>query len=195
MGRISPGPTRWPPGAERRLVPAKSNLKPQTSPGAPPPYPTYNQGAALPYQAPYPPGHHVHAKGASWAQPHQGQSLDPYHQRLPPPHPYVADPWRAGDSPPPQYQAAPREAPKDPSTPPDWPDSSDEAWCRKRRRSRSPPRTAHPAPAPTLPTLPPRLNHPLAPLPLPKAPPRPPGAPLPPLPLPQTPPRTPLPPH
>ena len=35
MGRISPGPTRWPPGAERRLVPAKSNLKPQTTPGAP----------------------------------------------------------------------------------------------------------------------------------------------------------------
>ena len=31
MGRISPGPTRWPPGAERRLVPTKSNLKPQTS--------------------------------------------------------------------------------------------------------------------------------------------------------------------
>ena len=31
MGRISPGPTRWPPGAERRLVPAKSNLKPQTT--------------------------------------------------------------------------------------------------------------------------------------------------------------------
>ena len=31
MGRISPGPTRWPPGAERRLVPAKSDLKPQTS--------------------------------------------------------------------------------------------------------------------------------------------------------------------
>ena len=30
MGRISPGPTRWPPGAKRRLVPAKSNLKPQT---------------------------------------------------------------------------------------------------------------------------------------------------------------------
>ena len=30
MGRISPGPTRWPPGAERRLVPAKSNLKPPT---------------------------------------------------------------------------------------------------------------------------------------------------------------------
>ena len=30
MGRISPGPTRWPPGAERRLVPARSNLKPQT---------------------------------------------------------------------------------------------------------------------------------------------------------------------
>ena len=30
MGRISPGPTRCPPGAERRLVPAKSNLKPQT---------------------------------------------------------------------------------------------------------------------------------------------------------------------
>ena len=34
MGRISPGPTRWPPGAERRLVPAKSKLKPQTSPSA-----------------------------------------------------------------------------------------------------------------------------------------------------------------
>ena len=31
MGRISPGPTRWPPEAERRLVPAKSNLKLQTS--------------------------------------------------------------------------------------------------------------------------------------------------------------------
>ena len=30
VGRISPGPTRWPPGAKRRLVPAKSNLKPQT---------------------------------------------------------------------------------------------------------------------------------------------------------------------
>ena len=30
MGRISPGPTRWPPGAERRLVPQNqtSNLKP-----------------------------------------------------------------------------------------------------------------------------------------------------------------------
>ena len=25
------GPTRWPPGAERRLVPAKSNVKPQTT--------------------------------------------------------------------------------------------------------------------------------------------------------------------
>ena len=36
MGRISPGPTRWPPGAERRLVPAKSNLKPQTSDDEPP---------------------------------------------------------------------------------------------------------------------------------------------------------------
>ena len=30
MERISPGPTRWPPGAERRLGPAKSNLKPPT---------------------------------------------------------------------------------------------------------------------------------------------------------------------
>ena len=30
MWRISPGPTRWPPGAERLLVPAKSNLNPQT---------------------------------------------------------------------------------------------------------------------------------------------------------------------
>ena len=29
VGRISPGPNRWPPGAERHLVPAKSNLKPQ----------------------------------------------------------------------------------------------------------------------------------------------------------------------
>ena len=37
VGRISPGPTRWPPGAERRLVPAESNLKPQTSnPDCPP---------------------------------------------------------------------------------------------------------------------------------------------------------------
>ena len=31
MGRISPGPTRWPLGAEERLVPGKSNLKPQTA--------------------------------------------------------------------------------------------------------------------------------------------------------------------
>ena len=31
MGRISPGPTSWPPRAERRLVPDTSNLKPQTS--------------------------------------------------------------------------------------------------------------------------------------------------------------------
>ena len=31
MGRISPGPTRWPPGAERRLVPTETNLKPQSS--------------------------------------------------------------------------------------------------------------------------------------------------------------------
>ena len=31
VGRISPGPTRWPPGAEERLVPEESKLKPQTS--------------------------------------------------------------------------------------------------------------------------------------------------------------------
>ena len=31
MGRISPDPTRWPPGAKTRLVPAKSNLKPHLS--------------------------------------------------------------------------------------------------------------------------------------------------------------------
>ena len=30
MERISPSRTRWPPGAERRLVPERSNLKPQT---------------------------------------------------------------------------------------------------------------------------------------------------------------------
>ena len=56
-----------------------------------------------PYQEqhPYPPGHHVHAEGAPQAQPRQGQSLDPYHQPLPPPHPYVADPWTTGDLPPP----------------------------------------------------------------------------------------------
>ena len=30
MGKISLGPTRWPPGAERRLVPAIPNLKPPT---------------------------------------------------------------------------------------------------------------------------------------------------------------------
>ena len=29
-GGISPGPTRWPPGAEERLVPERSNLKPPT---------------------------------------------------------------------------------------------------------------------------------------------------------------------
>ena len=31
MGRISPDPTRWNPGAKKRLVPATSNLKPQTT--------------------------------------------------------------------------------------------------------------------------------------------------------------------
>ena len=95
-------------------------------PSAPPAYPTYHQWppppvpATPPYQEPYPPGHHVHAEGAPGAQRRQGQSLHPYHQPLPPPHPYVADPWTMGDPPPPQYQAAPREAPQDPPTPPDW---------------------------------------------------------------------------
>ena len=71
--------------------------------------------------------------------------------------------------PPPQYQAAPREAPQDPPTPPHWPGAPrDEAESRKPRRSRSPPRTAHPPPALTLPTAPPRLTCSLAPLPLPK---------------------------
>ena len=45
----------------------------------------------------FPPGHHVHAEGAPRAQPRQEQSLDPYHQPLPPPHPYVADPWTTED--------------------------------------------------------------------------------------------------
>ena len=46
VGRISPGPTRWPPGAERRLVPAKSNLKPQTYPRqSSPPYVWYCPGS------------------------------------------------------------------------------------------------------------------------------------------------------
>ena len=63
-----------------------------------------------------------------------------YHQPLQPPHPYVGDPWRAGDlPPPPQYRAAPREAPQDPPTAPDWPDSSDQAWSRKQWHSRPPP--------------------------------------------------------
>ena len=31
----------------------------------------------------------------------QAQPLDPYHQPLPPPHPYMADPWTTGDLPPP----------------------------------------------------------------------------------------------
>ena len=31
VGRLSPGPTRWPPWAEERLVPETSNLKPHTS--------------------------------------------------------------------------------------------------------------------------------------------------------------------
>ena len=44
MGRISPGPTRWPPGAERRLVPAKSNLKPQTTRVAEPWLPAPDDG-------------------------------------------------------------------------------------------------------------------------------------------------------
>ena len=56
MERISPGPTRWPPGAERRLVPAKSNLKPQTC-GAGPldPLPTGDRFVRLARVAPFPP--------------------------------------------------------------------------------------------------------------------------------------------
>ena len=51
-----------------------------------------------------------------------------------------------GGLPPPQYQAAPREAPKDPLTPPDWPGTPrDEARSRKQQRSRSPfTRRTHP---------------------------------------------------
>ena len=51
MGRISPGPTRWPPGAERRLVPAKSNLKRQTS-GGPGPQPWVLWSCRLPLPVP-----------------------------------------------------------------------------------------------------------------------------------------------
>ena len=53
LGRISPGPTRWPPGAERRLVPAKSNLKPQTSVNHIPPFP-------IPHGLEYPLGSRMH---------------------------------------------------------------------------------------------------------------------------------------
>ena len=78
-------------------------------PSAPPAYPTYRQGPTPPYQPPppykkpypYPPGHHIHAEGAPRAQPRRGQSLDSYYRLLPPPHPYMADPWTTGDPPPP----------------------------------------------------------------------------------------------
>ena len=41
---------------------------------------------------------------------------------------------------PPQYQAAPREAPQDPPTPSNWPNPPrDEVRSRKRQRSSSPP--------------------------------------------------------
>ena len=80
----------------RMAATERSTRIPHLPPEATPPVP-----ATPPYQEPYPSDHHVHAKGAPWAQPRQGQSLDPYHQPLPPPQPYVADPWTRGDLPPP----------------------------------------------------------------------------------------------
>ena len=78
------GTSEW-DGSHRALHPHT----PPTARGHPP-----RTSHPPPYQEPYPypPGHHVHAEGAPQAQARRGQSLDPYHQPLPPPHPYVADP-------------------------------------------------------------------------------------------------------
>ena len=93
-----------------------------------------------------------------------------------------------GGLPPPQYQAAPRHAPEDPPTPPDWPDSPrDEARSRKWRygapshgvhaphTATAPQLLTRAAPAPQGATTTPRA--PAPPVPLPRAPPRPPPPP------------------
>ena len=84
MGRISPGPTRWPPGAERRLVPAKSNPKPQTP---------HNGGRPPPHgDGPPPPPRHAAPTGHAG----QGDSVGPPH-----PHTRAHSMWLADpDSPP-----------------------------------------------------------------------------------------------
>ena len=70
-------------------------------PGAPPPYLAYYQGPSPRTRNCIPPAT-TSMPGGPRAKPHRGQSHDPYHQLPPPPHPYAADPWRAGDAPPPK---------------------------------------------------------------------------------------------
>ena len=100
--------------------------------------PPTTRGHPPPYQPSYPPGHHVHTEGA----PRQGQSLDPYHQPLPPPRPYVAEPRGTQDLPPPPVPGITTRGPQGPADTSRLARSSDEARSRKRRRSHSPPRTA-----------------------------------------------------
>ena len=87
--------------------------------GNPPTYDDLFRGKTsdgpLGQQEPYPPGHHVHAEGAPRAQPRQGQSLDPYHQPLPPPHPYVADPGTTWTSRPPPVTGGTTRSPPGPA--------------------------------------------------------------------------------
>ena len=100
MGRISPGPTRWPPGAERRLVPAKSNLKPQTIPRpthahlhsqsseTPPKHPRAHLSPTKPPGTAQPggarPGSPIHRRGR--AGPQQPTQPTPPGPGAPPPH-------------------------------------------------------------------------------------------------------------
>ena len=83
MGRISPGPTTWPPGAERRLVPAKSNLKPPTphisarsrwvaDTNSPPSGRAVGEGQRLTSDAPHNGGRHP-PPGTPFRHPHSEQ--------------------------------------------------------------------------------------------------------------------------
>ena len=101
------------------------------------------------------------------AQPRQGQPLDPYHQPLPPPHPYVADPWTTGDLPPPPSTRRHRARP---------PRGRRRLWtCATRAMRPGPANGGAPAPPPHG-TLAHGAHTPSAPQPPTRAAPAPPGA-------------------
>ena len=124
---ISPGPTRWPPGAERRLVPAKSNLKPQTS--KPPRHHHHAIKHHLPpplhrlttYEPRYTPIDQRGAAHQHWQ--HQGLVGAPRHHQQPPdthpiqassihrqPLPTDRSPTRTPMRPPPTHTSTPQRA-------------------------------------------------------------------------------------